>query len=58
MNFTITILSTARRSNNKKQVPLGRLTLVNRKSSLKAREGLFFLSNPRIYFCVILRDLV
>ena len=30
----------------------GRLTLTNRKSILKAREGLFFLSNLSVIFCV------
>ena len=30
----------------------GRLTLTNRKSIRKAREGLFFLSNLSVIFCV------
>ena len=31
---------------------LGSLTLTNRKSIRKAREGLFFLSNLSVKFCV------
>ena len=31
---------------------LGSLTLTNRKSIRKAREGLFFLSNLSVIFCV------
>ena len=36
----------------------GRLTLTNRKSIRKAREGLFFLSNLSVIFCVTSRDLL
>ena len=37
---------------------LGSLTLTNRKSIRKAREGLFFLSNLSVIFCVTSRDLL
>lgn len=40
------------RSFPESKVPHGRLTLTNRKSIRKAREGLFFLSNLSVIFCV------